>query len=89
MRAEIIYTKNARQNLLSLDKQTARKIALKIKFFGEQTNPLKYAKKLNPPFHDLYRFRIGKHRAIFEIGKKGRLVLLVILKIDLQKDIYD
>jgi len=67
---------------------TAQKIILKIRYFSEQENPLRFAKKLKPPFEDLYRFRIGEYRVIFEIESKKEIKLLFILRIKHRKDIY-
>ena len=88
MRVEVVYTKNARKNLRNLQKEEARKIILKINFYSQHKNPLRYAKKLKPPFEDLYRFRIGDYRIIFDINKKRNITILVILLIKNRKEVY-
>jgi len=83
-----VYTKNARRDLKSLNKEDAIRVASKIKSYSEQKNPLRHAKKLKRPFDDLYRFRIGVYRAIFEIDSRGNVVVITILKVSHRKDIY-
>ena len=88
MRWKIQYTKNALEDLSVLDLKTAQKIVLKIKYFVEQKNPPRFAQKLKSPFGDLYRFRIGDYRAIFEVEAKKEIRLLFILRIKHRKDVY-
>ena len=84
----IVYTNSASNDLDDLPENTEKRIALKIKYYAAQKNPLNFAKKLNPPFDNLYRFRIGEYRAVFELGK-DTLRLLVILRIKHRKDAYE
>ena len=88
MKVQVNYTKNARRDIKKLDRKDGFVIASKIKFYSQQKNPLKYAKKLKPPFDDLYRFRIGEYRAVFEIDARKNILLLTILKIGHRKDMY-
>ena len=88
MKTRVIYTKNARRDLKSLNKKDAVQIVRKIELYSRRGNPLKYAKKLKHPFDDLYRFRIGKYRAIFEIDSKGDILFLIILTVGYRKNIY-
>ena len=89
MKVQVNYTKNARRDIKKLDRQDGLVIASKIEFYSQQKNPLKYAKKLKPPFDDLYRFKIGEYRAVFETDSKGSILLLTILKIGHRKNIYE
>ena len=84
----IVYTNSASRDLNNLDENTAKRIALKIKYYAAQNNPLNFAKKLNPPFDNLYRFRIGEYRAVFELGK-DMLQILIILRIKHRKEVYE
>jgi len=88
MKTSVVYTKSARKDLLDLPKNDAGKIVHKIAFYSEQKDPLHYAKKLKPPFGDLFRFKIGTYRAIFEVEKGGRVAILSILRIKHRKDMY-
>jgi len=83
------YTESVWRDLDKLDRNTAKKIVVKIVYYTAQDNPLHFAKKLNPPFDDLYRFRIGEYRAIFELGKSNKLRLLIILRIKHRKNVYE
>ena len=88
MKIALRYTKHALKDLKKLEKLTAQKVTKKIEYFSRQDNPLIFAKKLNPPVEDLYRFRIGEYRAIFKSDKRNRLIVLTIIKIGHRKDMY-
>ena len=85
MKTKVSYTKNARRDIRNLDRKDGVKIASKIEFYSKQKNPLRYAKKLKPPFDDLYRFRIGEYRAVFEIDAKKNILFLTILKMGIER----
>jgi mRNA-degrading endonuclease RelE of RelBE toxin-antitoxin system len=89
MRTSVVYTRTAKKDLHALGTKEAVKVASKIDFYSKQENPLKYSRKLRPPFDNLYRFRIGEYRAVFELGKNGQITLLIILRIKNRKDIYE
>lgn len=88
MKIKIVYTKKSVRDLQKLEREVAQKIVKKIKYYTEQKDLFSFAKKLNPPFDDLFRFRIGEYRAVFEIDKNNKLTLLVILKVGHRKDVY-
>ncbi len=81
MSVEIEYTNKAIKSLKKIDKVQSQKIVKKIKFYTSCENFLSSAKKLKPPFDELYRFRIGDYRAIFDIDKAGNITILTILDI--------
>ena len=89
MNVRVQYTQKSLRDLQKLGPATARVIVQKIRFYTEQENPLRYAKKLKQPFDDLYRFRIGNYRAVFELGNTGHMLFLTILKIGDRKDVYE
>ena len=86
---QVIYTEHARQNLKHLESKISRRIIEKIQFFGQQKNPLVFAKKLKDFTLGTYRFRIGDYRALFDVDKKGNIQILMILCIKHRKDIYN
>jgi len=88
MRIKVIYAKNARKDLQNLIKPVASKIVFKVEFFTDQKNPMQYAKKLKTPFANLYRFRVGDYRVIFDIGDGDNVTIVTILEIKHRKDIY-
>jgi mRNA interferase RelE/StbE len=85
----ILYTAKARDDLLKMGKDDARRVVSKIKFYAEQENPIRNAKKLEPPFANLYRFRVGEYRVIFEIEKHGKARVLFILHIKHRREAYE
>lgn len=88
MKIQVNYTKNARKDLKGLMKSDASKLVFKVEFFTKQKNPMQYAKKLKAPFVDLYRFRIGVYRVIFQVNNKGNVTIFNILEICHRKDVY-
>ena len=89
MRVSVFYTKNARRELRKLESKASKKIVEKVAFYYSQNKPLKYSKKLKPPFADLYRFKVGDYRVIFEFDDKGNIFLLMVLKVVHRKDVYE
>ena len=88
MKTKVVYTKKAKKDLKKLEERYAIRVASKIEFYSKQKDSLKYAKKLKFPLDDLYRFKIGDYRAVFEVDSKGKIFILIILKIGHRKDIY-
>lgn len=82
------YTKSAEIDLERIGEFEATKITQKINYYLKTKNPLKFAKKLKNCKTAIYRFRAGNFRVIFEIGKNGEIIILIILKIAHRKDIY-
>jgi len=78
----ILFTQRALKDLENIDKETQKRIAIKLKEYIKE--PLKYARKLANPKIGTYRFRIGDYRVIFDIdGEK-----IVILRIGHRRSIY-
>ncbi len=88
MKMRVIYSKKARKDLKVLSKKEAQKIVSKIRYFSEQKDIERYAKKLKPPLDDLFRFRIGDFRVILDINNNNKVTILTILRIKHRKDIY-
>jgi len=88
MKYKIQLTKKSKKDFLSLDKVIQRKITQKFRFYIFSNEPLKYAKKLKDFKFGTYRFRIGDYRAIFDIDSKGKITILVILRIKHRKEVY-
>lgn len=86
---KVIYSAHAREDLLKFERKTAQRIIQKILYFSQQQNPVSFAKKLTNPSLGQYRFRIGDYRAIFDINAKGKIQILMILRIKHRKDIYN
>ena len=87
-RTVVLYAAHARKDLLELEKDVARKIALKIQENAEFPNPLMRAKALQGSLSGMYRYRVGDYRVIFEIDSAGNISILTILRVKHRKDIY-
>lgn len=88
MSMHFVYDRHAVEDLRLFSRKIADHITTKIAWYASQDDPLHFAKKLKPPFNDLYRFRIGDYRAIFEIEPKKEIRLLFILRIKHRKYVY-
>lgn len=82
MAYNLIFTKNAFDDVKKLDRVAQKRLALKLKVF--QTKPLFYAKKLASSLLGDYRWRVGNYRIIFDIKDKD----IVILKIGHRREVY-
>ena len=78
----IVFTDDAKRDLLKLDKKIRVRIASKLKFFAAA--PLKFSRKLSHPSIGSFRFRIGEYRVIFDLKDDA----IVILKVGHRRDIY-
>jgi len=85
---QIIYAKEAVEDLERLEKYIAKRITDKIKFYASQKDPLEFAKQLINIDEKRYRFRIGDYRAVFRVENNGEIKILMILRIKHRKDIY-
>lgn len=88
MSFKLLYTQKALDDLARLDKQISLRILNKLDFFTAQDNPMLFAKKLVDCKKGTYRFRIGDYRAIFDIDRAGRIIILVILTIRHRGEVY-
>ena len=82
---EIHYTHKATEQLESLSNPIQKRIAKKMRFYANQKEPRRFAKRLAEPRGGEFRFRIGDYRVIFDIiGKK-----IFILAIKKRDEAYD
>ena len=78
------FKEKAVREIDKLSTKDRAKILLKLKFYAQQENPLRFAEKLTDFRFGELRFRIGDHRIICDIsGSK-----IIVLKVGLRKDIY-
>ena len=82
------YTKHAKKDLGNLDKNSTKRIILKLESYIQNKNPLQFSKTLSGSFKGLYRFRIGNYRIIFHKNSKGEIIILTILTIKHRKEVY-
>lgn len=74
MRVE--YRETAVEQLSKLPFNTRKRIVEKIEFYAVQEKPLSFAKRLSG--YDVYRFRVGDYRVLFDIADDCIDVLLVV-----------
>lgn len=79
---------SAKEDLRKLDHITAIRIAKKLRFFAIQENPLRFAERLTDSPYGDYRFRVGDYRILFDVGARGVIVVLEILRIKHRREAY-
>ncbi len=77
----IFYSEKAIKQLQELPYSTQKRIAEKMLFYASQENPLAFAKHLIDYREGGFRFRIGDHRATFDV-EKNTIYILTIKKRD-------
>jgi mRNA interferase RelE/StbE len=87
-KVRLIFSDQAFKDLKKITSLVAKRIARKIKENSELQNPLSRAKPLQGALENLYRYRIGDYRAIFEINNDGIVTVLIILRVKHRKDVY-
>lgn len=85
MAYKVIWHADAIKDLLNLDKNTQKKIAVKIKDYLAK-EPLILGKPLQGIFKGLYRYRYGDYRIVYSIDRSNENV--IILRIGQREDIY-
>lgn len=80
---KLVYTRSALKDSKKLDPIVRKRIGKKILLYSQ--TPIAYARKLvNPQIGD-YRWKIGRHRVVFDlIGKK-----IIIHRIKHRKEVYN
>lgn len=78
------FKKSAVRDLKKLPGEIQKRIILKLDFYTNSSDSLKFAEKLIDTRFGEWRFRIGDYRVIFDV-ERGRII---ILKIGHRKDVY-
>ena len=81
---KIVFRKSAEKQLLSLPKNTGKKILLRIKLLSENPFPIGAKKMIG--FETIYRLRVQKYRIIYNIEKEE--LIIEIIKIGHRQNIY-
>ena len=76
-----VYAHKAADQLVALPNVVQKRIALKMRFFAEQPDPLVFAERLTDHAEGDYRFRVGDYRIIFDVAD-GKIAVLKIGKRD-------
>lgn len=77
---------SALDNLYKLTNKTAIKLKAKVELYLAQS-PKELGKLLTGKYKDLYRYRYGDYRIIYEIDKTNKRV--IILKIGHRRGVYE
>lgn len=83
------WSTKALSDLESLQESVVDRITAKVEEYCATANPFAFAKPLQGNFKGLYRFRIGDYRAIFRKESDGTITILLILRVQHRKDIYE
>ena len=84
MKYTVEFDKEAKKQLLKLDKKNRRQIENKVDKLAEDPTPAG-CKKLDDK-HKIYRIRSGNYRIVYQVKNKKLIVL--ILQIGHRRDIY-
>ena len=74
---EIFYTRKAEEDFERLPFELQRRIAIKMRFFASEHDPLKFAKHLTDAREGEFRFRVGDYRIFFDVIR-GKIFVLSI-----------
>ncbi len=88
MKTEPRWSRRAIDDLRNFDKKVVDRITKKVDWFCQQAKPLMFAKSLEGKFEDVYRFRVGEYRVLFEV-LNGKVCILMILRVKHRKDVYE
>ncbi len=81
------WSEQALDDLRRLQPSFADRITGKVNWYCLQRAPLSFAKPLGGRFEDVYRFRVGDYRILFET-MNGKITILMILRIKHRRDAY-
>lgn len=82
---KISFTHKAAKQLEDLPRSVQKRIIEKMRFYAEQKDPLKFAKRLSDYHEGEFRFRIGNYRLMFDVKRSA----IYILKIDKRDKAYN
>lgn len=86
MAFNLALSSDAERDLDGIDRQDARRIIRKLRWFAMQEDPLRHAIRLAQPKLGDIRFRIGEYRALAVVDMRRHRIL--ILAIGHRRDIY-
>ena len=73
---KIFYTAKAERDLSSFPLSMQKRVAVKMSLYASQPDPLRFAKAL--VIYNVYRFRVGDLRVIFEVQNNTIFVLKIV-----------
>ena len=75
---EIHYTYRVADDLRKLPRTVQKRIAVKMRFYVKQSDPLAFAKRIQNIDEGEFRFRIGDYRVIFDCFRATIFVLRIV-----------
>lgn len=82
------YSEKAKEHLEKFPQETVQRIINKISYYGNQADPLKFAKRIKNKEIGKFRFRIGDYRAIFDVDHSTAPPTITMLAIKHRKNVY-
>ena len=79
-------TSSFEKSLLRLDLEVQKRVKEKLKFLSQQKNPILFARKLRGQ-KDIFRFRVGDFRIVFQRSEKKIILLLVKHRRDVYQNV--
>lgn len=89
MRHRFRFSEDARRDLADLDDRVRNRIILKLRWYSEQENSLKFAKRLVASDYGAFRFRIGDYRALCDVEFLVTETVIQVLRIRHRREAYD
>ncbi len=86
MNYQILWHKDAVQDLKKIDRKIALSIISKVEKYLAR-DPIKFGMPLKGNFKGFFRYRIGKFRVIYTIRENHLLIL--VLKVGKRNEVYD
>jgi mRNA interferase RelE/StbE len=83
---QVIWNEKSLKELSRLGRKEARRIQAKVERHLVKA-PQELGKPLTGPWKNLYRYRIGDYRVIYEIRKQE--IVLVVVKVGNRRDVYE
>ncbi len=80
------WTREAKEDLESLDQAVTQRIVNKLIWFADQDNPLSFAVVLQQPAIGDARFRIGDYRVVVLVNRTRKR--LVVVSVGHRRDVY-
>ena len=84
MKYRLEVSGKAKKDIQSLDLVIQKRIAVKLKFFLSNDDPLSFAKKLVNSKDGDYRWRIGHYRIIFDVNDS----VILLLRVQHRREVY-
>ncbi|MCF7845986.1 MAG: hypothetical protein K9L85_01990 [Candidatus Peribacteraceae bacterium] len=88
MKSVFHFSRTADKEFAKLNQSVRRRIFEKLIFWGKQSDPFIFAKKLTGSTKR-FRFRVGDYRIVVSRRRSGEIVILLILRIAHRREIYD